>query len=265
MAKNNKEYWGDRLNEEAQALFETTEKEMTAKINRLYNKMQKYIENEYYKLIIKLLEDNVKVSDIWTYSRYKRLQKQITAYMANIGQNEIDIITYYLEESLEKAYMNVNVPGLDFALLDEMRVKQLVATKWTEKHFSQTVWDNKQLLLDSLKKNLERSIVLGDSKDKAIRNIMRSCETSRFNAERVVRTELMHIINEGNRQRYKDNGVTKLMIYAAEDERTCETCGARHKTIIGSDDGGMYPPFHPQCRCTILPLIESLKHEYKKA
>ena len=87
MAKNNKEYWGDRLNEEAQALFETTEKEMAAKINRLYNKMEKYIENEYYKLIIKLLEDNVKVSDIWTYSRYKRLQKQITAYMANMCQN----------------------------------------------------------------------------------------------------------------------------------------------------------------------------------
>lgn len=43
-------------------------------------------------------------------------------------------------------------------------------------------------------------------------------------------------------------------IYVAKDERTCEICGTRHKKKYKIDKRPILP-FHPNCRCTYLPVI----------
>lgn len=72
---------------------------------------------------------------------------------------------------------------------------------------------------------------------------------------RLVRTESMHYLNDAALRRYKDAGVEYVQVWAALDERTCDTCGGYHEKI--------YPiykcphvPLHANCRCTVLPVVE---------
>ena len=68
----------------------------------------------------------------------------------------------------------------------------------------------------------------------------------------------MHTINQGQIQRYKDTGYTKLVWNASFDGRTCDDCGNLDGTVIDIDSLDV-PPMHARCRCTICPLIDSLK------
>ena len=77
---------------------------------------------------------------------------------------------------------------------------------------------------------------------------------------------------------YRQGGVQKKQWYAAIDERTCPFCGEMHEKILPVGEtwfrvgdemtvGGQvlrmtyedvsYPPLHPDCRCALVPVIES--------
>ena len=73
-------------------------------------------------------------------------------------------------------------------------------------------------------------------------------------ADRVVRTESAHIAAQSAQQRYIDSGITEMQVWASKDERRCDVCGKLHKK--------KYPvhaisplPAHPNCRCTLIPVI----------
>lgn len=257
MTKANNEYWRERLNEVAQTLFETTSEEMENKTNKLYDRMTKQIVSKVDDLYYKLLEEGVNTNDIWTYKRYKSILRQISAIVAKLGVQEIDILNEYLEKALKESYSMSNIPNEEqFTMLNEATVKQLIATPWSDKHFSQTVWDNKQILITTLRTELEKCIVLGDSKYKAISAIKKACNTSRSNAERVVRTELMNAINEGQKSRYKASGYTKLKRLACTDSRTCSKCSERNGEILDIDSPEAIL-LHPRCRDTFTPVLNS--------
>ena len=65
----------------------------------------------------------------------------------------------------------------------------------------------------------------------------------------------MHYLNSATLQRYRDDGVEYVRVWAAEDERTCDTCGSYHEKIYPIEKCPVLP-FHPNCRCTILPVTD---------
>lgn len=256
---NSKEYWKRRLTENAQNAFNISNATMQEQLRKIYTGMNDTMVKEIDDIYYRYLMDEISRTDIWTYKHYRDLSKRINILAAKVGAKEEYILNHQLETALKGIYKESNTPGhmtTNFSMLNETLVKQLVNRTWSGDHFSSRIWANKELLVKHLKKCITETIVLGKGKDKCIKNIMRTCQASFSNADRLVRTELMHTINEGQRQRYKDNGYTKLEIVVADDERLCEHCGARDGTVIGIDDGGAYPPFHPRCRCTIIPVID---------
>ena len=66
----------------------------------------------------------------------------------------------------------------------------------------------------------------------------------------------MHYLNESAFKAYKDGGCEEVEIYAANDERTCEICGTKHGKKYKIDKRPILP-FHPNCRCTYLPVINT--------
>lgn len=96
-------------------------------------------------------------------------------------------------------------------------------------------------------------------------------------AEMIARSETIRASNAGANEAYKQAGITKKQWYTARDERVCPFCGAMHEKIVGvegnfADMGSTLrvgdqamdmsyeavgaPPLHPNCRCTILPVVE---------
>jgi SPP1 gp7 family putative phage head morphogenesis protein len=84
-----------------------------------------------------------------------------------------------------------------------------------------------------------------------------------FSAERamvIARTETIRASNQGSLASYTAAGVTEKEWTTAEDDRVSEDCeanGAQGPIPIGEDfdSGDDVPPAHPNCRCTIVPVV----------
>lgn len=227
--------------------------------------MQDCMTQQVETIWFKLLEDEITRTDIWTYKHYRDLSKRMAVMAAKVGAREERILNTQLEIALKEIYKGTPLPpGTTFSLINETVVKQLIATPWSEKHFSQAIWDNKAKMLQILKDGLTKSIVLGESKDKTVvklRDLILKEKSDKTlhgafaDADRLVRTELQHTVIQGQIQRYKDNGYKELEIVTADDERTCEKCSALDGKIVPIDSD-MVSPFHSRCRCDMIPVID---------
>lgn len=100
--------------------------------------------------------------------------------------------------------------------------------------------------------------------------------------EMIARSEIIRSSNAGARLAYKQAGVKELEWMDTDDKRTCKICASMDGKRIGIDefflregqsmqydDGSgniktftntyesvQYPPIHPRCRCTIVPVID---------
>ena len=73
-------------------------------------------------------------------------------------------------------------------------------------------------------------------------------------AKMIARTEVIRASNTAALARYKEAGVKMYEWSTAFDERTCEICAGLdgHRFQIGR---GRQPPIHPNCRCSVIPIV----------
>lgn len=100
--------------------------------------------------------------------------------------------------------------------------------------------------------------------------------TPKQRAVMIARTEVSRVQNTGILQSYVNEGYTEVKILTAEDNNVCDLClryafefnkdepiiyenhrEERTHNIIKLINGGQFPPFHPNCRCTYLSVWES--------
>ena len=100
--------------------------------------------------------------------------------------------------------------------------------------------------------------------------------TPKQRATMIARTEVSRVQNTGILQSYVNEGYTEVKILTAEDSNVCTTClkyafefnendkiifdnrgNERVHNIIKLIKGGLFPPFHPLCRCTYLSVWKS--------
>ena len=100
--------------------------------------------------------------------------------------------------------------------------------------------------------------------------------TPKQRATMIARTEVSRVQNTGILQSYINEGYTEVKILTADDGNVCELClryafkfeedadliydnhrEERVHNIINLIKGGLFPPFHPLCRCTYLCVWES--------
>lgn len=79
-------------------------------------------------------------------------------------------------------------------------------------------------------------------------------------AEMIAVTEITRAYVEGNRLAFQQSGVVdRAEIQTAHDERVCPVCGPRHGRQVDLAQGDPeigFPPFHPRCRCWIIPVVD---------
>ena len=81
----------------------------------------------------------------------------------------------------------------------------------------------------------------------------------KINASRVVRTSINHIATQSRLALYKQNDdiVEGYRIIATLDTRTSTICKDLDQTVVMPDDEYQpYPPFHPNCRTTVIAEIK---------
>ena len=77
---------------------------------------------------------------------------------------------------------------------------------------------------------------------------------TKYRADMIARTETIRAYNEAARNNYRKAGLKKYRWVAAYGERTCPECADRDGNIYDMNDS--LPPLHPNCRCSISPVVE---------
>ena len=85
-----------------------------------------------------------------------------------------------------------------------------------------------------------------------------------YNARRITTTELSRLYNTSTLEKYKEAGVEEYQILAERDSRTCEECLKLDGKKFPITDLFDRPPFHPNCRCTILGVINNAVYEQRE-
>lgn len=100
-------------------------------------------------------------------------------------------------------------------------------------------------------------VTRGVPKDEVVKDIMNRYNVSFHQAETLVRTELSHIQTQAAVDRYIAAGCEKYEILTADDpcDEACIDANGKQYYFKDMVVGENMPPFHPNCRCTIVPIL----------
>lgn len=162
-------------------------------------------------------------------------------------------------EAYSKTAISFNLPIDKKAL--EIAAKQAVNEPWLQRTFRKSIQQNLGKTYNDFVALVNDSVAKGIDVKTLTPDIQSLLNISYNDAKRLIRTETMFQINQAQFKLYQDKGYTRYKILAALDSRTSEVCrelnGKEYffsEAIVGVN----MPPLHPNCRTTIIPVIEGL-------
>ena len=153
--------------------------------------------------------------------------------------------------------------GLSFDLTggDLSRANAIVSEPLGGKFWADRLHGDFQELELSLRRSLATSFAVGEGINDAVARM--GTETDKVGRQRlamIARTEMQRIANRAAMDIYQQNRDTVKAVQIIEtlDNRTCLVCAALDGQVrmLGSAD---IPPFHPQCRGFLTPVLRSLE------
>lgn len=199
-------------------------------------------------------------------SRLQALQTQVELRMMELFGSQRDVLRDHLQERYTDTYYRTVYAvsqqadvASTFARIDPQTVEKILAAPWAGSEFSSRIWADKDKLTRELMQTLSRGFVRGDSLDRMTREFAQRMGVSESRAATLIHTESAHTAAEAAEQGYRETSVKSYRFEAALDLKTCSVCGAldqREFPLAEHETGINYPPLHPRCRCTTVPVME---------
>ena len=262
--EKNKFYWDNDRQATAQSnITNKSTKQIERQIKKYYktavNRTIKDFEDTYTHLLQAVKDGREPTpADLYKLDKYWQTQAQMRAQLQMLGDKQIAALTKGFELNFFEIYHSIALPSGDaYSTIDAEMVTQMINQIWCAdgKSWSDRVWSNTEKLAETLNEELINCVLNGNTSSDLKKKLMHRFGVSYTNADSIARTELAHIQTEAAKKRYEDAGVSKVQIWADEDERRCDVCGKLHEKIFLV--GEHVPiPAHPRCRCCILPVIE---------
>lgn len=262
----NSEYWEKRIASQTWKIYNSLE-EKNRDLLDFYMKASEKIRTELYIIAEQMERDGIlSRTEMYEQQRLQKLEKKYRDIAYDLGKQIEKKATDNMLYGFQEVYKNIAVAmgDIDYTMPNKKLMEKLLKEKWRGDNFSGRLWKNQKQLAMSLNDVLLTGLQQGKTVT-AIAVSLHDKVGNGFSAcHRLVRTETMHYLNSATLQRYKDAGVKYVQILAAQDERTCETCGSYHGKIYPIDKCPVLP-FHANCRCTIIPVTdEEVIKRYEK-
>lgn len=228
--------------------------EYNQRIEELYA-MYRDTGSEYIKIEIDRLNARAKIT------RLQALQDAINVELTKVTHEYQMTLEDTLIGLFTEQYKEVSeLMGVMAPVINREAIKTIIEYPYAGKMFSDRIWDNKDALVKHIKQNLTAGIIRGDSIQKMSRQLKKDLNVLYYQAERLVRTETNYAMNQGHLKGYADSGVVeKYEFLAAIDSRTSKLCKNQNGKVYKLSDatvGVNYPPLHPNCRSTVIPVLE---------
>lgn len=258
----NSEYWEERIANETWTVYNTLEEKNRALMD-MYQEATLDIQNELYSIAQKVNGgQSLSLSDMHKYNRLKSLQNNIENRIEQLGKDTEKFGKDNMKEGFKEVYSNIRkeLGETSFSMPNEKVMLKMMNNPWQGSNFSKRLWKNTGVLASNLNEILTIGLTQGKTVTEMAIQLGNRMNQSFNTAHKLIRTETMHYLNESAYKAYKDGGCEEVQLWAAEDERTCEVCGKRHGKKYKIDKRPVLP-FHPNCRCTLIPVIDLKKVE----
>ena len=144
--------------------------------------------------------------------------------------------------------------NFSFADLDSKTVNLMLTDGWYKgDNFSSRIWGNRERLGKYISTNLVADSLAGKSPAQSARELQEMMQVGRFQATRLVRTEVNHFANESEMLAYEECGIERYRFIATLDAVTCVHCAKLDNKVFYIKEkktGVNFPPIHPFDRCT---------------
>ncbi|MEA0565015.1 minor capsid protein [Lysinibacillus irui] len=201
-------------------------------------------------------------------SRLESLQLQLQQHVEKLYGEQIEGFERLMKETYQTQYYHTAFEiqkafeiGFTLQALDENLLTKIISKPWTfdGQTFSQKIWRDRNLLLDTLYTELIQSMARGEAPDRMISSISKKMNTSRSNAARLVLTESAFFSASAQKDAFSELDVEQYEIIATLDHKTSSICRSMDGKVFKMTDfepGITANPFHPRCRTTTAPWFE---------
>ena len=237
----NQQYWEQRAILKDK-LLEKDIKKIEKKLLKLFKDTRKEVLNE-----LKIIYADIEATEYAKY-RIDTLLTSINKALDNLYQKN--------EEELTRAFIDLycifdNEASIDinasFNTINENLIREVLKTEWSGLSFSERIWEHRRKLAFTIKSELNKGLIRGDSLQDISRIISDKFDTSFSNAMRLVRTESCWVMNEATVNNYKENGIKEYEIMAFLDNKTSKICKSMDGEVVNVEEaiaGKNLPPFH---------------------
>lgn len=190
---------------------------------------------------------------------------------ANIGLELTagsDELVSFTKEKLEGAALEQiqrNAGILGDTIVDNAKTAKTIAnSSFKNATFSERIWSQQDLLKNDLYGILSTALIQGRNPREFIPKVRKSFDVTRYQAERLLRTELTRVRIQAQAESYEANGIDEYEYVACGLRDVCPICKVLDKQIFKLKDmeiGENAPPRHPNCHCSTAPYSDRKVYE----
>ena len=148
---------------------------------------------------------------------------------------------------------------VNFAPIDQTGIERAIKERWDGRNYSDSVWNDKAKLIESMQTILPRSFSMGLNSKTLGDMLAKELNVSKNRGRSLARTEINHLCNQAALDVYKACGVEQYQFLATRDMRTSEICRGMDGYIGKVTQAKVnvnYPPMHVNCRSTTIPYFQ---------
>lgn len=259
-------YWAERQAKAQEALttksIKATEKQIRKYYEQCYKNLLGQYQLTYNEVFLQISEGKqITPAHLYNLDKYWQLQGQVKRELERLGSRTLAKMEFEFNKLYTGVYLSIDLPNsqASWAMLDKQGIEQMVNQIWCAdgKTWSQRVWDNTDKLQQALNDNLIQCVVNGSNPAELKHLLMKEFNVGFSRADSIVRTEMTHIQTIAARDRYIEYGCSEVEVWAEEDETQCDACKELHQKRFPIY-GAMPVPVHPNCRCCIIPVVETV-------
>lgn len=203
---------------------------------------------------------------IYRLDMLEGLQESIRMRQFEIGaieQEELE--AHFRRQAMRAANLAAEQMGFgkSFYSINDAIVTATVGAAWAKSGaFSDAIWGNRAKLAAYLNDDFAKGVARGMSYEKLVKQLLeRFNRVSRSDAKRLVFTEGTFLFNEAQAQVHQRDFECYRVVCA--DSRACPVCldiqREQLERPVRYEDrapGVNYPPLHPWCRCSAVPVVD---------
>jgi len=217
-------------------------------------------ENEFKRGIIRLFQEQENRA-LRALRKSKAITKDVDDVL-RITHDEREIMKFTefaLPRITEMVKINGEAAAAELGLGFDITNPEVI--KWIKKHTGESIKSILDTTFDALKRTLAEGVANGESIPNLAARITEEYNQCKgYKAIRIARTETISSTNQGALQAYKQSGVVEKKEWLISAD-ACDICiDIAAGGAVGINElfkGGFdVPPAHPNCRCSIIPVIK---------